>query len=374
MRILIAPDKFKGSLTASEAARRIAAGLGPGFECRLQPIADGGEGTAEAIRLALGGEWVPVRAEDPLGREVDAGFVRVRRDGEQVAVVDLSEASGLWRLAEGERDPWRASTFGTGQLVRAAAEDGADRIVVGLGGSATNDGGTGWARALGYRFEDAAGAEVAVVPEALERVTRITGTRIPLPRIVAACDVTNPLLGESGATRVYGPQKGITAVDFARHEERLRHLAALVERDLGFRGRELPGSGAAGGAGFGAMAFAGAEMGSGFDLVAELTGLAEAMAWADLVITGEGGLDLQTLHGKGPHGVAAMARAVGKPVVAFAGRVEGDAEAALGEVFDGIWRIAPEGTAVAESMLLAGDFLENAVRKAVPELRRRIPG
>jgi glycerate kinase len=374
MKILIAPDKFKGSLSAAAAARRIADGLGPGFECRLHPIADGGEGTSEAIRLSLGGERIPVRTEDALGRVVEGSFVRACRGGEWFAAVDLSEASGLWRLAERERDPWRASTHGTGLLLRAAAEAGADRIVLGLGGSATNDGGSGLARALGYRFLDASGTEVTRIPEDLGRAERIAGTRIALPRIVAACDVTNRLLGERGATRVYGPQKGIGPADWARQEERLRRLADLVERDLGFRGRDLPGSGAAGGAGFGAMAFAGAEMESGFSLVAEVTGLAEAMAGADLVVTGEGSLDFQTLHGKGPHGVASLARSLGKPVVAFAGRVEAAAEADLAAVFDRVWRIAPEGTEAAESMLRAGEFLENAAREAATALRRGIPG
>jgi glycerate kinase len=372
VKILIAPDKFKGSLTAQEAAERIAVGLGPDFDCRILPLADGGEGTAEAILSALHGSRETRWVEDPLGRLVEASFALVSDRSESVAVIDMSAASGLWRLAEREREPWRASTTGTGQLIRAAAELGVSRILLGLGGSATNDGGAGMARALGYRFFDGQGREVTDLPGQLSEVKRIEPTGLKLPPVVAACDVTNPLLGSAGATRVYGPQKGIEPDRLEAHENRLALLADLVERDLGFEGRERPGAGAAGGLGFGAMAFCGAELQSGFQLVAELTGLRAALQMADAVVTGEGSLDGQTLNGKGPHGVAVLARALGKPVLALAGRIEPGC--GIEDEFDLARQIAPEGTPQAESIRQAGLWLEIAARDAADWLRNRFRG
>ena len=374
VKILVAPDKFKGSLTAQTAADCIVAGLGPGFVCRVLPLADGGEGTAEAIRLALGGQREVRTVEDPLGRSVEASFALVSQQGNPVAVIDMSEASGLWRLLPGERDPWRASTFGTGQLISAAAELGVSRILLGLGGSATNDGGAGMARALGYRFLDAQGTERTDLPADLLEVARIVAPAARAwPPIEAACDVTNPLLGPDGATHIYGPQKGANSGrDLDPEEARLAHLADLVERDLGFRGRDHEGAGAAGGLGFGAIAFGGAQLRSGFGLVAELTGLREALADCDAVITGEGSLDRQTLNGKGPHGVAGMARALGKPVIALAGRVQEGC--GLETEFDFVRAIAPAGTPEIDSIRDAGKWLEFASRDAADWLRNRFRG
>jgi glycerate kinase len=371
VKILIAPDKFKGSLSSREAAERIAAGLGAGFDCRILPLADGGEGTADAIRAALGGERCSIEALDPLGRPVLAAYALVQRAGERIAVVDMSEASGLWRLGSAPKDPWRASTYGTGQLLRAAMEQGVDRILLGLGGSATNDGGAGMAAALGFQFLDSQGIPLESIPGDLPMAVEIRGPGVRFPHMIAACDVQNPLLGEEGATRVFGPQKGVSPEDMERHEERLRHLADLVERDLGFSGRALPGAGAAGGLGFGAMAFCGAEMRSGFALVAELTGLPAALAEVDAVITGEGSLDRQTLNGKGPHGVAALARSLGKPVIALAGRVE--TGCGVEAEFDLARTIAPVGTPLDDSIARAGDWLELAARETAEWLRERIP-
>jgi glycerate kinase len=380
MKILIAPDKFKGSLSAREAAERIAVGLGAGFDLRILPLADGGEGTAEAIRVALGGTRHELETVDPLGRRVTASYVMVPCGGERTAIVDMSEASGLWRVAGPERDPWRASTAGTGELIRAAWERGADRVVLGLGGSATNDGGSGMARALGYVFEDETGRVLEAIPEELRRATRLRAPgEVLRPMIaacarrpmIAACDVRNPLLGPEGATRVFGPQKGVGEGELDRHEDRLRHLADLVERDLGFRGRDLPGAGAAGGLGFGAMAFCGARLQSGFGLVSELIGLPAALAEVDAVITGEGSLDRQTLNGKGPHGVAVLARSMGKTVVALAGRVEPGC--GVEREFDLARAIAPEGTPVEDSIARAGEWLEWAAGGVSEWLRKRIP-
>lgn len=371
MRILIAPDKFKGSLNAGEAAEAILAGLGAELasSCRLLPIADGGEGTAEALLAALGGEWVCCEAFDALGRAMETGYA-VLRDG--AAILEMSQASGLWRLTTAERDPVRASTFGTGVMIRDAVEKrGATRIVLGIGGSATNDGGSGLARALGFRFLDETGAEIRDLPRQLLDAAKIdASTAIRLPEFVTACDVDNPLLGPAGATRVYGPQKGVAPADFDLHERRLRHLAKLVEHDLGVVARDRPGAGAAGGLGFGTIAFCGAELRSGFELVAELLNLEERVAEADLVITGEGSLDVQTLHGKGPHGVALLARKLGKPVLAFAGRTDGSPQ--LAQAFDRIETLQADGISIEESMRRGAELLTEAAKRTAPWIRAQL--
>jgi glycerate kinase len=309
---------------------------------------------------------------DALGRPVSASFAVVSHHGESVAVIDMSAASGLWRVGEGERNPWRASTRGTGELIRAAVGLGVSQIYLGLGGSATNDGGAGMAAALGYRFLDALGQEITELPAQLLQAVRLERTSLALPPVLAACDVTNPLLGAHGATAVYGPQKGIGAEALAAQENRVAHLATLVERDLGFMGRDDEGAGAAGGLGYGAKAFCGAELISGFHLVAELTGLRDLLDTVDAVITGEGSLDRQTLNGKGPHGVAGLARGLGKTVVALAGRVERGC--GVEDAFDLARPIAPEGTPVEESIRNAGEWLEIAARETAEWLRNRIPG
>jgi glycerate 2-kinase len=371
MRILVAPDKFKGSLSARDAATAIAegwragcpAGLNLEFSCR--PVADGGEGTAEVICEALGGSWVSCTVRDPLERPVAAKYALVSKGVVRTAVLDMSEASGLWRVAPYERRVERQSTYGTGEMLAHALRcGGADRVVIGLGGSATNDGGMGLAAALGFRFLDGTGLVLEPIPANLSRLERV----IPPPdlswvsgRVVAAVDVFNPLLGERGATRVYGPQKGVVGETEIRVlEAGLSRLADVVadwrKDDL----RDRPGAGAAGGLGFGLMAFCGAEVRRGFDEVAELLRLAEAVAASDLIITGEGSLDAQTLEGKAPVGVAGLARHFGKPCIAFAGRINPAARPLLLEHFDEI-------TALADTTVSA----EEAIRRASELLRAR---
>jgi glycerate kinase len=364
VKILVAPDKFKGSISALAAAEAIARGWRaamPHAEIELAPIADGGEGFAETLCAALGGAWVPQRARDPLGREVAARYVWIER--ERLAVLDMSEASGLWRLAPAERDPLRATTYGTGQLMRAALERGARRILVGLGGSATTDGGIGMAEALGFRFLTSDGEELEAIPGHLLALTRIVGEgALDFPEIVAACDVQNPLLGERGAARVFGPQKGADARTVATLEEGLRNLADVVASDLGCDHRETPGAGAAGGIGFGLLSFCGATLCSGFDLVADLLRLEARIAACDLIITGEGRLDAQTLEGKGPAGVAALARRHGKPTLAFAGSIA-DA-AAVDTIFTATLPIIDEPVTLDEAMRRGAEFLERTAGRA----------
>ena len=364
MKILVAPDKFKGSLSAVAAAAAITRGLRavwPDAEITAAPIADGGEGFAEALCQALGGVWVETRALDPIGREVAARYAWV--EAEQLAIIEMSEASGLWRLTEKERAPLRANTFGTGQLIRHAVERGARKILVGLGGSATTDGGVGMAAALGCEFLTSDGEELPLFPGHLIALTRIQAeSAIEMPEIIAACDVQNPLLGPRGTARVFSPQKGASPADIVALEGGLSALADCVATDLGWDFRDTPGAGAAGGIAFGLMSFCGAKVCSGFDLVAETLRLEDRIAASDLVITGEGRIDGQTLEGKGPAGVAALARRRGKPVLALAGSVAENT--AVHTLFDATCAIIDEPATLDAAMTRAAEFLERAAARA----------
>jgi glycerate 2-kinase len=368
MRILIAPDKFKGTLNAREVAQNIAKGLldvVPDAQIEIVSMADGGEGTAEAICDARGCTWLECKAHDPLGREIDARYGWI--DQERLAVMEMSEAAGMRRLSESERDPIRATTFGVGEMILDATKRGAKEIIIGLGGSATNDGGFGMARALGFRFdyerEQGQGPVQVRVTDLLELKEIRRPTDLVLPTIIAAVDVKNRLLGENGATRVFGPQKGATKSDLDNLERALTRLADVVGTEFEFDYRNQPGAGAAGGLGFGLLSFCGATIRPGFEVVAEAVGLESKMKDADLVITGEGSLDRQTLEGKTPAGVAQVARKLGKPVFAIVGRASDDRE--LSEIFDGIYQNARPGMSQQENMKRAAELLrENACQLA----------
>jgi glycerate 2-kinase len=365
VRILIAPDKFKGALTAVEVAQNIAVGLLdilPDAQIEMVPMADGGEGTAEAICDVRGCSWLECKAHDPLGRVIDARYGWI--DQEKLAVMEMSEAAGMRRLSESERNPTRATTFGVGEIVLDATKRGANEIIIGLGGSATNDGGFGMARALGFQFFGQGEEEIQSVAELalLERIEGPKGQEEPKrPRIVAAVDVKNPLLGENGATRVFGPQKGASKSDLDNLEPALTKLADLVTTQFGCDHRDEPGAGAAGGLGFGLLSFCGATVRPGFEVVAEAVGLEAKMKGTDLVITGEGSLDRQTLEGKTPVGVARLARKLGKPVFAIVGRASEDQE--LREIFDGIYQNARPGMSEQENMKRAGELLRENARE-----------
>lgn len=364
MKILIAPDKFKGSLTATAAAEAIADGFRrawPEAETSLLPIADGGEGFAEAFGTALAGEWITTRALDPIGREVDARYMWI--EAEKLAVIDMSEASGLWRLQKDELAPLRATTYGTGQLIHHATERGARKILVGLGGSATTDGGIGMAAALGYEFLTSDGEDLEAIPGNLLALIRIqTEGAIELPEIIAACDVQNPLLGCRGTAQVFGPQKGASAKDIVALEEGLLNLADVVASDLGCDFRETPGAGAAGGIAFGLLSFCRAKICSGFDLLAETLHLENRIASCDLIITGEGRIDGQTLEGKGPAGVAVLARKHGKPVLAFAGSIADNP--AVDSLFDAHCAIIDEPVTLDAAMSRGAEFLARSAARA----------
>ncbi len=324
-RVLIAADKFKGTLTAVQVAERVTAGLRrvlPGLTVEALPVADGGDGTVAAA-VAAGFEQREVRVTGPLGEPVTAAYA-LRGD---TAVVEMAEASGLQRLPAGTFAPLTATTYGSGELLRAALDAGARTIVFGVGGSATTDGGAGMLAALGARFLDASGEPVGPGGGGLRDVATadLSGLddRLTAVDLVLASDVDNPLTGPKGAPAVYGPQKGASPEDVAALDANLAHYAAVLERTLGGRAAAhalAPGAGAAGGIGYGALVL-GARFRPGIEVMLDVLGFAAALDKATLVITGEGSLDEQTLHGKAPAGVAAAARAAGKEVVAVCGRL-----------------------------------------------------
>lgn len=369
MKILIAPDKFKGTLTACEVGEAIAEGLReilPDAEIDIVPMADGGEGTAEVISKALGAQWVVCKAHDPLGREIQAGYGWL--DDRKLAVMEMSEAAGMWRLRPNELNPEIANTFGVGEMILDASKRGAIEIIIGLGGSATNDGGFGMARALGYRFFGGEAQLSGAVSE-LETLTKIEK---PLQReafkIIAAVDVRNPLLGKNGATRVFGPQKGVKQDKIEKFEGALSRLADIVTNQFGFDYRNEPGAGAAGGLGFGLLSFSGAKIEHGFDVVAKSVSLESKIKNADVVITGEGSLDRQTLEGKTPAGVANLARKLNKRVIAFVGRDAGDPE--VRALFAGVYQNARPGMSTEENMRRAADILQDNARQLADQLKK----
>ena len=346
MKVVIAPDKFKGSLTAVEAARAMVDGVTdaePRAEVVVCPMADGGEGTVTAIASATGAQVREEEVSGPLPGQVvtarwaflPSGAVKTQLlQAEKTAVIEMAQASGLWLVPPDKRDPFVTTTLGTGQLIRAAIDAGCRRVIVGIGGSATVDGGTGMASALGYRFLGEDGREVPPGGGSLERIGSIgsSGRDPGLSGIemLVACDVDNPLVGDRGAAAVYGPQKGATPEQVAALERGLRRLGELIEAQLGVEVLKAPGAGAAGGLGAGLVAFCGARITSGVELVAEVVGLREKIIGADLVLTGEGSFDAQSARGKAPAGVARVAREMGVPAVILAGQLVGDAGAGLG--------------------------------------------
>ena len=336
MRILVAPDKFKGTLSAEQASRAISAGwLRARTEDHVDqlPMADGGEGTMEALVSALGGERHRARVTGPLGDPVDADYGLVRTPEGLTGVVEMASASGLGLVPEDRRDPRRATTRGTGELILAALQHEPARMVVCIGGSATNDGGAGLAQALGARLLDGKGDQIRGGGEALLALEQIDvgslDPRAKAARFSVACDVNNPLVGPSGAAAVYGPQKGASPEDVILLDRALGHFAAVVGRDLGIDVRDTPGAGAAGGLGAGLIAFLGARLRPGIDVVMEAVGFEAHLATADAVVTGEGSFDDQSLRGKTAMGVADAASQVKVPVAILCGRSEVESEGVL---------------------------------------------
>jgi glycerate kinase len=369
-RVLVAPDKFKGSLTALEVADAVARGLTagrPDVEVDRLPVADGGDGTLAAA-LAAGFEAVPVTATGPTGEPVETAYARLG----DVAVVEMADVSGLARLPGGRRQPRTATSRGTGELVAAAVAAGARRVVLGIGGSATTDGGAGLLQALGAELLDADGAPVGPGGAALEQLARVdvsgVATALGGAEVVVACDVDNPLTGPSGAAAVYGPQKGAGPDDVVLLDRCLARLADAVAGATGRDLRDEPGAGAAGGVGFAALAVLGAQLRPGIDLLLDLLGFDRLVAGADLVVVGEGSLDGQSLRGKAPVGVARRARAAGVPaVVAVCGRRDLDDAALQGAGIDAAHALTDLEPDPERCMAEAGPLLEQLAQRIAAE-------
>ena len=380
MKIAIAPNSFKGTLTAAQAAAGIERGLlkaMPNLATIKIPMADGGDGTLRTIVDATGGRTVKCTVSDPLGRPIPS-VVGITGAG-RTAVIEMALASGLALLGPGERNPLLTSSLGTGELIRAALDQQVREIILGVGGSATNDGGTGAARALGVRFFDTRDRELPDNGGALNRLARIDlaglDARVKYTAISVALDVDNPLCGPRGAARVYGPQKGATPAMVRQLEAGLKRLAAVLERDFGVRVAELPGAGAAGGLGACLAALLGARLGPGADLVAQAIGLERQLAGCALVITGEGRLDGQTVFGKAPAGVAKVAQKLGIPVIALCGSLGPDAGRARALGIEAFFSALEEPVPEAELSRRAPGMLERCAEQVghLLALGRQLP-
>jgi glycerate 2-kinase len=367
MKIVIAPDSFKESLSALQVATQIEAGfreIFPEAGYVKMPVADGGEGTVEAMVAATDGRIIRVPVTGPLGDPVEA-FYGLTGDG-QTAVIEMAAASGLMLLDPTRRNPLETTTFGVGELIRAALDQGARRFIIGIGGSATNDGGAGMVQALGVRLLDRNGCDLRFGGGHLDGLGRIDVTgldpRIQECRIEVACDVDNPLIGPDGASAVFGPQKGASPAMVRLLDANLTHYAKQIQADLGIVVAELPGGGAAGGLGAAMFAFLGAELRPGVEIVTNAVGLDDIVADADLVITGEGRIDSQTIHGKTPIGVARVAKRHGKPVVGIAGCLSPDVGVVHAHGIDAVFSVLYQSCTVEEALAQASDNVRLASR------------
>jgi len=368
MKIVIAPDSFKESLSALEAAHAIEAGFREIFPDAVYvkvPVADGGEGTVEAMTAATNGRRVELQATGPLGRPVDA-FYGLSGGDNVIAVIEMAAASGLELVAPADRNPLLATSRGTGDLIRAALDAGARRFILGVGGSATNDGGAGMLQALGVGLFDAQGAQLAPGGAALAALDRIDLSGLD-PRIKecifdVACDVSNPLVGPTGASAIFGPQKGATPEMVAQLDANLRHYASVIARDLGRDVADIPGAGAGGGIAAAMLVFLDGRLRPGSEIVTDAVGLDEVVRDADLVVTGEGRIDSQTVNGKTPIGVARVAQRHGKPVIAIGGCLANDANAVHGHGIAATFSTVMKAGTVAEALAGAGFNLRSAAR------------
>ncbi len=368
MRIVVAPQEFKGTLTAAQSADAMAEGARramPGAVIETTPLSDGGPGLIDAVRASRGGRIFEAAVKDPLGRLIEARWLQLD-DG--TAVIESAAATGLTLMTENERDPRIATSFGVGELIAAALERGCAHIIVGLGGSATNDGGAGMAAALGARFLDAEGSDLPPGGSALARLETIDISALD-PRfadttVVAAADVTNPLCGPEGASLVYGPQKGASADVALELDAALFRYADVLERDLGVPVLTVPGAGAAGGLGAGLIAFTAARVRPGFEVVAEAVRLRERLSGADLLLTGEGRLDSQTGYGKTVAGAARMAAECGVRTLVIPGALAPGWEAVL-EYADAVEPVAGSVLTAEEAMARPAETLSMTVERAL---------
>ncbi|MFC4410374.1 glycerate kinase [Chungangia koreensis] len=373
MKIIIAPDSYKGSLTAMEAAKAMEEGVkqvDSTIETVLLPVADGGEGTMESLIESTNGKYVTHSVTDPLERNIDATY-GVLGDGE-TAVIEIAEASGLTLLSDEERNPIHTSTFGTGQLIRYALEAGFRKFIIGLGGSATNDGGLGILQALGMKFLNEEGKSIGSGGGALKNLYRIDDSQFDLrifeSQFIVACDVDNPFVGENGASHIFGPQKGADLEMANFLDQCLLNFANIIEHHYGISLHHVQGAGAAGGVGGAFKAFFPSEMETGIEVVLEAIQFKERMAGADFVITGEGKTDLQTLSGKAPLGIAKEAKKKGIPVILISGLVESGVNE-LESYFDGLYSVMEEGVPKEESIRNAKKYLIRKTGEVVKSLK-----
>lgn len=364
---VLAPDSFKESMSAKVACNAMERGIRkvfPNAKIIHVPMADGGEGTIDALVDGNGGTRIEVTVSGPLPTEKVTTYYGLLAD-KKTAVIEMAKANGIELLAEEKRNPLVTSTYGTGEMIQAALDQGVKTIIIGIGGSVTNDGGAGMAQALGVRFFDKDNRELLMGGAALATLSRIDTTdldpRIKETEIIIASDVTNPLTGPKGASVVFGPQKGATPAMVEELDKALVHYAEVIEQDLGLEIKEQPGAGAAGGLGAGLLAFTGAKMQSGIELVIELTQLEEKIVQSDYVFTGEGGMDFQTKFGKTPYGVAKIAKKYNKPVLACAGYIGEQVEVLYEEGITAIFGILAKASSLDEALKSGEENLERTV-------------
>ena len=369
MKIVIAPDSFKGSLTALHVAEAIEVGLRrvfPDAAIEKVPMADGGEGTVQSLVDATSGLILTAQVLDPLGNSINAQY-GVLGDG-VTAVIEMAAASGLTLVPLDKRDPRVTTTYGTGELIRAALAHGCRKLIIGIGGSATNDGGAGMAQALGAKLLTASGEQIKPGGGSLATLNSIDlselDSRIAETETVVACDVNNPLTGKQGASHVYGPQKGATHEMIEVLDANLAHFDKTVQRDLSKSVGNVPGAGAAGGLGAGLMAFLDASLKSGIEIVTEATQLSKRFTGADLVITGEGQINFQTVFGKTPVGVAQVAKTHNIPVIAIAGSIADDSNGVYDAGIDAMIDIVPEPMSLETAIENATILIETAAERA----------
>ena len=370
MKIVVAPDSFKGSVSAKDAALSIKRGIIKAYkdiDVVCVPMADGGEGTVQPMVDATGGKIIYTKVQGPMLREVDA-FYGILGDG-KTAVIEMAAASGLPLVSGYEKDPRIASTYGTGELIRHALDEGCERIIMGLGGSATNDGGQGMAKALGVKFLDKQGRDVGCGGGSLDKLHSIDVSgmdkRIKNCEVILACDVENPLCGPTGATYVFGPQKGAKDGLLEILDKNLAHYANIINSALDIDIKDYPGAGAAGGLGGGALAFLKAKMRKGVEIVIEMVGLDEHVKDADLVITGEGMMDYQTQFGKTPFGVAKAAKKHDVPVIALVGKIGKGADALYDLGIDSIFSIVDGPMTLEDAMMNGEKLLEDTAERVM---------
>ncbi|MDW0118812.1 glycerate kinase [Sporosarcina thermotolerans] len=376
MKVILAPDSFKGSLAASEAAEAMAKGVcdvNSDIRTVLLPVADGGEGTMRSLVDATKGKYVSINVEDPLGRPIRVSY-GILGDGETCSI-EIAEASGIMRLKENERNPRFASSYGTGQLIVHALDSGYRKFIIGLGGSATNDGGAGILQALGMRLLDKEGIELAKGGGGLQYIYSINrekwDERIADCEFLIASDVKNPFIGHEGASVVFGPQKGASPTDVDELDRNLRKFADVVEKETGISLHSKEGAGAAGGLGGAFQAFFNCEMQQGIDVVLEAIDFEEHVKDADLIITGEGKTDLQTLSGKAPFGIAKVAHRLALPIILISGAVDEEIRGTLTPLFTEVHAIMDENIPAEDAITNAYDHLRRKTKKVLELIREK---